>query len=73
MTEFSEINNSYSYEYNDEATNAFSEIDKIDCKNYPIRCSDCLNIALLNVDFKRRCFSTICGNNHKKEYSSFSK
>ena len=71
MTEFSEINNSYSYEYNDEATNAFSEIDKIDCKNYPIRCSDCLNIALLEVDFNRRCFSTICGNNHKKEYSSF--
>ena len=64
MTEISEIN-SYSSEYIDAATNAFSEVDKTNIKNYPIRCSDCLNIALLNADFKRNFFSTICPNNHE--------
>lgn len=75
MTEISEINNSNSFvfsSYNDEATNAFSKDDKIYIKNYPIRCSDCLNIALLNADFKRNNFSTICKNNHKNVYYSFS-
>ena len=72
MTEISEINNSYSSLNYDEAANAFSKVDKADIKNYPIRCSDCLNIALLNADFTRNYFSTICGNSHKNEYSSFS-
>ena len=72
MTEISEINKSYSTLNSDEYTNDFSKFDKADMKNYPIRCSDCLNIAFLNADFKNDHFVTLCGNNHKNEYSSFS-
>ena len=72
MTEISEINKSYSTLNSDEYSNDFSKFDKADMKNYPIRCSDCLNIAFLNADFKNGHFATLCGNNHKNEYSSFS-
>ena len=40
-------------------------------KNYTIRCSNCSSIALLNADFKKNHFTTICDNQHKNEYNKF--
>ena len=74
MTEISEFENSFSYSVasiNEEATNISSNIDDIS-SNYPIRCSNCSNIAILNADFKKNHFTTICGNKHKNEYNLFS-
>lgn len=74
MTEFDE-QNSFSistYSNKEEDTNFNSEENKIDEKNYPIRCSDCSNIATLKADFKKNIFYTMCDNHHINEYKSFS-
>ena len=74
MTEFDEIN-SFSistYSNKEEDTNFNSEENKINEKNYPIRCSDCSNIAILKADFKKNIFYTMCDNHHRNEYNSFS-
>ena len=78
MTDFSELNSSFSYSVtsiNEDAAIRFSNADyveNIDNNNYPIRCSDCSNIAILNADFKKNHYITICENNHKNEFNSFS-
>ena len=56
---------------NEEDTNFNTDVEKINNKNYPIRCSNCSNIAILNADFKKNYFCTICDNKHKNEYNSF--
>ena len=74
MTEFDE-QNSFSISTcsnKEEATNFNSEENKINEKNYPIRCSDCSNIAILKADFKKNIFYTMCDNHHRNEYNSFS-
>jgi len=74
MTELDE-SNSFSisnYTNKEEETNYNSEENKIDEKNYPIRCSDCSNIAILKADFKKNIFYTTCDNHHKNKYNSFS-
>lgn len=80
MTEFSEIsdvNNSLNNsclscnDNNESSTNYISTIDKLNMKNYTIRCSNCSSIALLNADFKKNHFITICDNQHKNEYNKF--
>ena len=74
MTEISELENSLSYSlasFNEEATYVTS-IDDIGTNNYPIRCSDCSNITIINADFKKNHFITICENKHKNEYNLFS-
>ena len=58
--------------HNDEATKINSYNDSIDINNYPIRCSNCSNIALLNADFKTNSYCTICENKHKNDYNTFS-
>ena len=75
MTEISELENSISYSIasiNEEATNISSYNDDIGINNYPIRCPDCSNIAILNADFKKNHFTTICENKHKNEFNQFS-
>lgn len=50
----------------------FSEkCDTWDNKNYIIRCPNCSNIALLNMDIKENYFCVKCENQHKNEYKSF--
>ena len=49
----------------DEATNDTLNTDKTNIKTYPIRCSNCSNISILNADFKKNYFCTICDNSHK--------
>ena len=75
MTEISEANESFSVSFlsnnNEEDTNFNTDVEKINNKNYPIRCSNCSNIAILNADFKKNYFCTICDNKHKNEYNSF--
>lgn len=56
----------------DEATNILTNIDKSNIKNYPIRCCQCSRIATLKADFKNDSFTTICDNQHRNEYNSFS-
>ena len=56
---------------NDEVTNINTNNDNINIKYYPIRCSDCSNIAIFNGDFKKNYFYTKCDNQHKNEYYSF--
>ena len=74
MTELSDFDNSLSFSVlsnNDEATNILTNKDKNDIKNYPVRCSECSKIAILKADFKNNSFTTICDNQHKNEYNSF--
>ena len=42
-----------------------------DNKNYIIRCPNCSNIALLNMDEKENIFCVTCEYHHKNEYKSF--
>lgn len=75
MTEYDELNNSVTISNlsnKEEDTNYNSEVNRFDEKNYPVRCSDCSNIAILNADFKKNIFFTMCDNHHKNEYKSFS-
>lgn len=73
MSESSDFNLTLSCVSNlDEATNDTLNTDKINIKTYPIRCSNCSNISILNADFKKNYFCTICDNSHKNEYNSFS-
>ena len=75
MTEISELENSFSYSIasiNEEATNISSNNDDIGVNNYPIRCPDCSNIAILNADFKKNHLTTICENKHRNEFNLFS-
>ena len=73
MSESSDFNLTLSCISNlDEATNDTLNTDKTNIKTYPIRCSNCSNISILNADFKKNYFCTICDNSHKNEYNSFS-
>ena len=74
MTEISELDYSISNSVtsiNEEAYIMFSNNDDIEINNYSIRCSDCSNIPIINFDFKKDHFTTICEKNHKNEYNSF--
>ena len=80
MTDFidnkTDTNNSFSYSSlssNDceIIPKYISTLDKLDAKNYPIRCPICSGISILNADFKKNYFCIICDNQHKNEYNSF--
>ncbi len=80
MTDFidnkTDTNNSFSYSSLssndcDIIPKYISTLDKLDAKNYPIRCPLCSGISILNADFKKNYFCTICDNQHKNEYNSF--
>ena len=72
MSEKSDFTISFSDIYNDETTKVNTFKEKINVNNYPIRCSHCSKIPILNADFKNNYYCTICENKHKNNYNSFS-